>query len=201
MGAELRRRLDIVSDRLRWALKGVPLDTRAPEIPDRLSPRRLLDFSVGGKRAQITFGAPDRRDRVVFGELIPYGDLWRMGADEPTLLRLPFSARVAGAPLSRGVYSLYAIPQERGPWRLVINGSIRQSGRTRQETGRRGTVFPSDYTDAVRAAEVARVEVEARHENGAEVESLIFEAVEEGPVTTVSMRWDRVTVSIPIESN
>lgn len=198
MSLELRRRLGIASDRLAWLVRGVPLDDSAPVIPDRLSPRRLLEFEVGGQPAQLSYGSPQANGRVVLGELIEYDQLWRMGADEPSLLRLPFSAEVVGARVGRGVYALYVIPRREGPWTLVINRSIRQSGRTRQEVGRKGNVFPSDYTPAVAAAELSRVEVDASTDVSPHEDALVFDVEPGRETTTLVLRWSDFRLRIPI---
>ena len=54
------------------------------------------------------------------GRLVPYGEPWRLGANEATAVHLPVRARVAGVVVDRGWYSLYAVPGER-EWRIVVN--------------------------------------------------------------------------------
>jgi hypothetical protein len=129
--------------------------------------------------------------------VVPWGELWRTGANEPTILHLPFAARVAGLPVSRGKYSIYTVPSPE-TWTLVLNRSTRQWGLTRPERGPRGNLFPSAYTPWVRAAEVGRASVEAREIS--HVERLTIRAdVVDALTTDLLIEWERTQVRIPIK--
>ena len=193
----LRFRLRILADRLHDALIGVPMGCSLEEGNARRdSPRDELRFEVGGRPALLCYGRPAARGRPIFGDLVPFGELWRTGADEPTVLHLPFRATVAGVPLGRGRYSIYTIPGE-ARWTLVINRATRQSGRTREETGKRGTVFPNAYTEAVRAQEIARVPVEVESVPHSERLTARTDVVSPSE-TTLRFEWESVSVMIPI---
>jgi hypothetical protein len=185
----------LILERMRYRI-AVPLRC-SPQYPTegRDSPYASLPFSVGGRDALLCYGRPSARGRTVFGGLVPAGELWRMGANEPTTLHLPFRASVGGLPLSRGVYSLYAIP---GPeWTLVVNRSTRQSGRTRDERGKGGRLFPNAYTRRIASAEVGRARVEARP--GRHVEQLTFSARQiDGTRTDLVLAWEELEVVIPV---
>ena len=103
----------------------------------------------------------DHRGRRIFGELIPYDALWRTGANEPTLLHLPFRARVAELDVPKGRYSLYTIPS-RERWTLVLNRATRQWGLTRDEMGADGKWYPNAYREWIAAAELGRADIETR---------------------------------------
>ena len=192
-----RFRLRCALERLRYRVIGVPL--ACPHLVDntsRRSPHETLSFTVGDRSALLCYGRPSADGRPVFGALVPYGELWRTGADEPTTLHLPFPASVAGLPLPRGRFALYTVPQP-DAWTLVLNRSTRQSGRTREERGARGNVFPSAYTDAVRSMEVGRVPVETRTIDP--VERLTARAEVVGPERTLLLiEWERTQVCIPL---
>ena len=195
----LRFRAALTAERLRHRLLGVPL--ACPHDVDndsRESPHDVLRFTVDGRPALLCYGRPSVRGRRIFGELVPYGQLWRTGANEPTTLHLPFAADVAGLPLPRGRYALYSVPGETD-WVLVVNGSTRQSGRTREERGRRGRLFPNAYTEAVARAEVGRRAVESTRVD--HVEQLSIEA-EPGAAgsTTLLLSWEEVQLRIPIRA-
>jgi len=133
---------------------------------------------------------------VIFGGLVPFGELWRMGANEPTVLHLPFAAQIAGARVPKGKYALYAIPRP-GRWALVINRSTRQWGLTRPERGRDGRLYPNAYTELVAAAELARPEVETREIPHVEQLTARVEAAD--PRTSLLLfEWERTQVRIPI---
>jgi hypothetical protein len=85
---------------------GVPLHCEFQGTPEarrgRVSPTDALSFTVGGRDALLCYGRPLARNRRIFGELVPYGELWRTGANEPTVLHLPFAADIAGLHASKG---------------------------------------------------------------------------------------------------
>lgn len=199
MPAETRFRLRIMADRVRSAVLGVPMECWiGPGNSERQSPREAFRFDVGGRPALLCYGRPSARGRSIFGGLVPYGDLWRTGADEPTVLHLPFRARVAGIRVPRGRYAIYTVPGEK-EWTVVVNRSIRQSGRTRSETGRRGNVFASAYTEAVRDAEVGRASVESIDVPFVEQLTAGIDTI--GPRETILfLEWERTRVRIPIRA-
>jgi hypothetical protein len=85
----------------------------------------------------------------MLGERIPYGELWRLGANEPTTLHLARLVNVGNLVLAPGSYSIYAVPGPR-EWEIVFNRSTRQWG------------LESEYTEDVRALEVGRIRVQAQ---------------------------------------
>jgi hypothetical protein len=130
--------------------------------------------------------------------LVPYGELWRTGANEPTVLHLPFPADVAGMSVPRGRYSLYTLPN-RDVWTLVINRSTTQWGLTRPERGPKGMLFPNAYTAWVQAAESGRIAVTTR--SIPHVEQLTARAeVHDFKTTLVLLEWETTQVQIPIRA-
>src|SRR5688500_17753360 len=82
------------------------------EAAQRPSEHRSLSFNLGPNPALLCYGAPSARGRDIMGGLVPYGEPWRIGADEPTTLHLSSRANVGGVALQPGSYSLYAIRSE-----------------------------------------------------------------------------------------
>jgi hypothetical protein len=189
--------LRIARERLGYRF-AVPLECRPRGSTEgRDSPYDSIRFRVGGREALLCYGRPSTHGRRIFGELVPYGELWRTGANEPTTLHLPFEATVGGIRVGRGRYAIYTVPGE-DRWTAVLNRSTGQSGRTRDERGKRGHLWPNGYTAAVRAHEVGRATVEARpipH-----VEQLTFRAEErDDRRTDLLLEWATTRVEIPIE--
>jgi hypothetical protein len=186
--------LKLARERIGYRIS-VPLECR-PHYPTggRDSPYASLRFQVGGEDALLCYGRPSVRGRDILGTLVPFGELWRTGANEPTTIHLPFRASVAGIDVPKGVYSLYTVPGEQ--WLVVINRSTSQSGRTRDERGKAGNLFPNAYTTLVAAAEVGRAPVSSRTCD--HVEQLTFRA-EHAPEqsTHLVLAWERTEVTIP----
>jgi len=193
----LRFRTGLVLDRAKAGLFGVPLDCRRGQGSlKRVSRDAALEFEVGGRSALVCYGRPLARGRRIFGGLVPYGELWRTGANEPTILTLPFGATVAGLEVPRGRYSVYTVPHQ-GHWTLVLNRSTRQWGLTRPEVGARGRRFPSAYTPWVRSAEVGRAEIRASPVS--HVEELTIRAQVISPTTTtLRIAWETTEIEIPV---
>jgi hypothetical protein len=103
---------------------------------------------VGSGAAKICYGRPSLRGReMIGGDAVPYGRLWRTGANEPTTIHVNVPARIAGLAVEPGSYSLYTIPEPGLEWTLIVNRSTIQWGHE------------SRYTDEVEAQEVGRTQV------------------------------------------
>ena len=66
-----------------------------------------------GNDIEITYGQPSKRGRVIFGELVPYGEIWRAGANEATEITFKKDMSFAGKQVKAGTYALFTIPKER----------------------------------------------------------------------------------------
>lgn len=95
------------------------------------SPRHQLDFTHdhNGTRARIVilYGAPSVHGRKIYGELVPYGQPWRAGANEATSFLTDHTIRVGDLAVPAGSYTLYCLPAESG-FQLIINKQTGQWG-------------------------------------------------------------------------
>jgi hypothetical protein len=158
----------------------------------RASPYDSTSFRIGGQEAKICYNRPAARERAIFGALVPWDQLWRMGANEPTTLHLPFPAEVAGIPVGGGKYSIYTVPSTR-EWVVVVNASTSQGGLTRDEGQ-----FQNQYTDEVRAQEVGRALVPSERITGP-VEQLTIRAEASGAdAADLIVEWENTRVRIPV---
>ena len=81
----------------------------------------------GPARITLDYGQPHARGREIFGGLVPYGEIWRLGANMATHLTLDLNVRLGELELPRGSYTLYLIPREDGA-QLVVSRQLRQWG-------------------------------------------------------------------------
>jgi Protein of unknown function (DUF2911) len=147
--------------------------------PPRDSPRATLQQSVGVCTLTVSYGRPAAHGNVVWGEQVPWNELWAIGANEAATLTLSHPARVQGEPLAAGTYALFAVPS-RDAWTLIFNRNAEQWGA-------------SGY-DATQDA--LRVTVRARQ--APFQERLLIDVPEVGTDTaTVQIRWG--AVAIPFE--
>lgn len=116
-----------------------------PSYFPRASPTRSATTHLGTVRIKVCYGAPKLRGRrMLGGSFVPFGRLWRTGANEPTTLRLGGTIVLGGMTIGPGKVSLYTIP---GPetWEVIVNRSTSQWG------------LESEYVPAVAALEIGRV--------------------------------------------
>jgi len=105
-----------------WLQDGTAADAAA-----RPSPLGEVRFSLGSQEGLLCYGRPSAKGRTVMGALVPYGEPWRLGANEATTLHLPFAADVGGVNVEPGSYSLYAVPGET-EWEFFINRQTQRWG-------------------------------------------------------------------------
>jgi hypothetical protein len=99
-----------------------------------LSPRDTVQLSLeSGRRLYIDYGRPSRRGRRIMGGLVPYGRVWRTGANAATTFVTDVDLELGGTHLPRGTYTLYTIPTADG-WTLIVNRQTGQWGTQYQPT-------------------------------------------------------------------
>lgn len=89
--------------------------------------RASAHTTVKGKNVSVTYGQPKMKGRTIFGGLVPYGQVWRTGADEATEITFTQGCIFAGRQVSPGTYTLYTIP-EKGEWTIILNSELKQWG-------------------------------------------------------------------------
>lgn len=93
-----------------------------------LSPAAMIEQQIGLANVKVTYHRPSLRGRKMLGEAyIPYGKVWRMGANEVTTLKLDDDILIEGKPLKKGNYAMVAIP-EANEWTIIINSDPKQWG-------------------------------------------------------------------------
>jgi hypothetical protein len=93
----------------------------------RLSPHETVSATVDGARISITYGRPYMKGRKIMGGLVPYGQVWRTGADEATTLVTDKALMFGNTHVQPGTYTLYTLPGEK-EWQLIINKQTGQPG-------------------------------------------------------------------------
>lgn len=114
----------------------------APASKPLLSPAATVDVRLNGKQIIVDYGSPSMRGRKVMGGLVPYGQVWRTGANPATSFTTEGDLMIGKLRVPAGKYTLYTLPAAPGtPWMLIIN----------KQTGQWGTVYKQDQ-DLGRAA-------------------------------------------------
>jgi len=95
--------------------------------PLRVSPAATLSQEIGISKIDLTFARPAVKDRKIWGELVPFGQVWRTGANNATVITFSHAAKVAGKDVPAGSYGFFIIPGEKA-WTLILNKKAKQWG-------------------------------------------------------------------------
>lgn len=115
------------------AAQDKPAEKPAPKpapvrlTPLRVSPATTLSQDIGISKIELAFARPAVKGRKIWGDLVPYGQVWRAGANNATVLKLSRSAKVAGKEVPAGAYGFFVIPNEKS-WTLILNKQAKQWG-------------------------------------------------------------------------
>jgi hypothetical protein len=144
------------------------------------SPNAAVSQTIGLTEILVTYGRPGVRDRDIFGGLEPYGEVWRTGANESTVVVFGDDVLVEGERVPAGTYSLYTIPGE-NEWTVIINEKLS---------------WGTQYDEA---EDFVRVTVEPENSFHMEQFMIYFEDVTEHQGKLV-LHWDdtRVPVNISV---
>ena len=157
-------------------------------VQGRQSPLDSLTFTVAKQTVKVCYGRPSARGRTMIGgKGVPYGKLWRTGANEPTVIFTPVALEIAGVKVSPGKYSLYSVPGEK-EWAVIVNRSTSQWGHE------------NEYTKAVEAQEVGRGKVPAEKLTAPVETFTISPDPASGEVQRLVLSWEKARVAIPIKS-
>jgi hypothetical protein len=153
-------------------------------LQGRKSPLDSLTFKIGQHAIKICYGRPSSRGRTMIGgEGVPYGKLWRTGANEPTIIITPVALSIAGVAVPAGTYSLYTIPGEKD-WHVIVNRATSQWGHEQA------------YTAEVKAQEVGHGIVKSEQVKDA-VETFTIRT-EPANAKTIVLEWEKSRVRIPV---
>jgi len=115
----------------------------AQDQKPKASPAATATGKVGGATVTINYSSPSVKGRTIWGGLVPYGQVWRSGANEATTVTFDKDVMVEGKLLTAGTYSFYTIPTE-DKWTVIFNKTAKQWG-TQYDEGQdalRVTVTP-----------------------------------------------------------
>jgi hypothetical protein len=155
----------------------------AQEKP-RVSPHETVNASVGDAKITIVYGRPYSKDpksgekRKIWGTLVPYNKVWRMGADEATILTTDKDISIGGTPIKAGSYSLYLWPTEAGA-KLIVN----------KQTGQWGTKY-DEKQDLVR--------IDLKKQPAEKPMDQFTIAIDNG---VLKLMWEDTQYSAPIAAN
>lgn len=152
----------------------------AQEKQPPASPPAKAETTINGKSVKVDYSAPSMRGRKIMGGLVPYGKVWRTGANAATTLTTSGDITLGGVAVKAGTYTLFTLPDETG-WKLIIN----------KQTGQWGTRYDQ-------AQDLARVDmVMEKLSVPAEIFCISF-AKKDGKDWLV-MQWENTQASVEIK--
>jgi len=134
----------------------------------------------GGKSITIDYSSPRAKGRKIFGGLVPYGEVWRAGANEATTFVTTADLMVGGTHVPAGSYTLFTIP-DKDKWTLIIS----------KKTGEWGIPYPGEKDDLV------RVDMKAGSTSG-HVENFTIAFDKEAKGCTLRMEWENTKATVAI---
>lgn len=142
----------------------------------------IQDFSTSS--IEITYSRPSMRGRKIFGDLVPYGNVWRTGANTATKIKFGEDVILEGKEIKAGEYALYTIPNKE-EWTVILNKGVGNWGNMGYDT-----------TD-----DIARFKIKAREKDNntqtftINITNMTFNSC------FIEMMWENVKLIIPVKAN
>ncbi|MBZ5592920.1 MAG: DUF2911 domain-containing protein [Acidobacteriia bacterium] len=149
---------------------------------ERQSPHSTVSFDLGGHKVTITYGRPYMKGRKIMGGLVPYGQVWRTGADEATTIETDADLDINGLKVPAGKYGLFTLPTA-DSWTLIVNKTAKQWGAF-------------SYKES---ADLGRTEMKVSKSNSP-VEQFTITLTQEGSdAAALKMAWESTVASVPVK--
>ena len=162
-------------------VKFAPLDASPVDIS--YFPNKAVKFKKTDNPnpvIKVTYARPSAKGRTIFGDIVKFGEVWRVGANENTEIKFYKAVTIGGKNVPAGTYSLFAIP-EKDKWTVIINKEVDLWGAYAYDSSK-------DLVKIVVPVKPISTPVEAL--------SIAFTT--QGAVTNLVIGWDKTTVEVPI---
>jgi hypothetical protein len=147
----------------------------------RPSPLAIAAMRHKDAYVKIVYSQPQKRDREVFGKLVPFGQVWRLGANEATEMTVTKDILINAVLLKAGSYSLFAIPNQ-DKWTFIINSDL-------------GIWGAYNYNPKL---DVLRFDVPVKQNSAvAEAFTMVFDQKNE--LANLLITWDKLRLEIPFK--
>ncbi|MDX1906002.1 MAG: DUF2911 domain-containing protein [Bacteroidia bacterium] len=143
------------------------------------SPRKEMTVVLDSVQVVVTYGSPATKGRTIWGDLVPYGEVWRTGANEATTISFSAPVLIGDQPLAAGTYALFTIPGEMD-WTLIFN----------TVTDQWGSYDYDEKKDVMRTKVIPRA-------TPAAAEHLEFSAEADN---TIVLTWDKLAIPFVVKA-
>ena len=151
----------------------------APRSLGVLSPPDSVKANVAGATLAVRYSRPSTRGRAIFGNVVPWNQVWRTGANQATIFETSADLVIAGTPVPAGKYSLWTLPSPAG-WKLIVN----------KNTGQWGTDYKAQY-------DLARLDMTVEQLRQP-VEQFTIAIEPRGTGGVLQLEWERTRGWVPI---
>lgn len=151
-------------------------------LDEKPSPLSVIRMRFKDTYVKITYSQPHKRGRKIFGELVPYRQVWRTGANEATELTTTRDIMINNQLLKAGTYTLFTIPDVNS-WTIVINADV-------------GLWGAYNYNENL---DVMRFDVPVEKVTGVIYEPFTMQFNQRNDVADLLIMWDDVSVSVPFK--
>ena len=146
-----------------------------------LSPRIKIEQQIGLATLNLDYGRPSKNDRPIFGDLIPYGKVWRTGANSSTKISFDKEISLAGNKIAAGNYALYTIPGKK-KWTIIIHKNTKLWGAGSYDAKDDLMRFEVEATTQKESKESFEIYADNFHANGGDL----------------IISWDKTKIVLPI---
>ena len=147
-----------------------------------VSPKQAVEQQFSVSKISIEYGRPAVKGRKIFGELVPFGQVWRTGANEATKITFGQDVVFGGQKVKKGTYALYVIPQEK-EWKIILNKGVNNWG-----------AYSYDAKDDVVSTTVPIKKMNEKMERF----TINFEDITDEKLNLV-FEWDKTRADVPVE--
>jgi hypothetical protein len=162
------------------AISAIALPAQQDKSSRPSPPAKAESQLPNGKSITVDYSSPRAKGRKIFGGLVPYGQVWRAGANEATTFVTTSDITVGGKAVPVGKYTIFTIPAE-DKWTLIIS----------KKTGEWGTAYPGPEND------LARIDMKvAKTPSPVENFTIAFDQTSSG--CTLHMEWENTRASVDI---
>jgi hypothetical protein len=148
------------------------------------SPLALIKMRYKDAYVRITYSQPHKNGRDIFGSLVPYGQVWRTGANDATELTTTKDILIGEKQLKAGTYSIFTIP-EKDKWTIIVNSDL-------------GLWGSYNYNEKL---DVIRFEVPVKKADDVVYEPFTMKFEQKNELADLLIMWDNVRVTIPVKFN
>lgn len=152
----------------------------------RLSPKDTVEFKLNDLKLEVFYNRPYKKDRDIFGALVPFNEVWRTGANEATTFETNQPLEVEGMPLPIGKYTLWTVPKD-SSWTVIFNSKQYPWGVDKEMK----PLWDPNY-------DVLSVEVPV-HKLNTTVEQFTIAFDNSTDHLFLTMAWDDVKIAVPLK--